>query len=382
MKCSSGFRVQRPVESRDLSSADERTTDATDEVSQTDTGRRFHDASMILSESRVSQLVESFHGRRIAVIGDVILDRYYRGTVSRISPEAPVPVVDIEHESEYPGGAANVAYNLITLGATPLLLGVIGNDLAGDGLRSLLVDTGIGDEGLLVDSDRPTTLKTRVIAASQHIVRVDWETKKTINPGVLDRLVQRLESHIGDIDALIIQDYDKGVVVRELIAQAVALARTHDVPVYVDPKSRNFFDYAGVTLFKPNRKEAEDALKRELRGADDRREGLRELLTRLQCEYVVLTLGSEGMMLARRDEEPILVPTKAIQVADVSGAGDTVIAALAAACAGGASMQEAVIVANHAAGIVCEQVGTVPVRRDELVAAMIDDARRSLEPEV
>jgi len=337
---------------------------------------------MILSESRVSQLVESFHGRRIAVIGDVILDRYYRGTVSRISPEAPVPVVDIEHESEYPGGAANVAYNLITLGATPLLLGVIGNDLAGDGLRSLLVDTGIGDEGLLVDSDRPTTLKTRVIAASQHIVRVDWETKKTINPGVLDRLVQRLESHIGDIDALIIQDYDKGVVVRELIAQAVALARTHDVPVYVDPKSRNFFDYAGVTLFKPNRKEAEDALKRELRGADDRREGLRELLTRLQCEYVVLTLGSEGMMLARRDEEPILVPTKAIQVADVSGAGDTVIAALAAACAGGASMQEAVIVANHAAGIVCEQVGTVPVRRDELVAAMIDDARRSLEPEV
>jgi len=337
---------------------------------------------MFLPESRTNEIIEGFHGRRIAVIGDVMLDRYYRGTVSRISPEAPVPVVDIDEESEYPGGASNVAFNLITLGASPFLLGVIGDDLAGEGLRSLLIDLGIGDQGLLVDPDRPTTLKTRVIAASQHIVRVDWETKRTINPRVLEKVVERLEENIGTIDALILQDYNKGVVVPELIARSVALARRHGVPIYVDPKSNNFFRYTGVTLFKPNRKEAEDALKRELRGLEEQREGIEELLARLGCEYVVLTLGSEGMMLAQRGQPPILAPTKAIQVADVSGAGDTVIAALAAACAAGATMQEAVIVANHAAGIVCEQVGTVPVGRDELVAALVQDARRSLESEV
>lgn len=334
---------------------------------------------MNLSESRVHQLLDNVRGRRIAVVGDVMLDRYYRGNVSRISPEAPVPIVDIEDESEYPGGAANVAYNLVMLGAAPLLLGIIGNDSSGRQLRDLLGGLGISDEGLLNDPERPTTVKTRVIASSQHIVRVDREAKREIAAGMREQLLDLLERNITTIDALIIQDYNKGVVTRELIARLVAVARAHDVPVYVDPKFNNFFEYTGVTVFKPNRKEAEDALHRKLRTPEEREEGVSELLGRLESEYVILTLGSEGMMLARRAEAPILVPTKAIQVADVSGAGDTVIATLASACAAGASMQEAVVIANHAAGIVCEQVGTVPVRHEELLEALLEDCRKSVE---
>ncbi len=334
---------------------------------------------MTLSESRITQILDNFLGRRIAVIGDLMLDRYYRGTVSRISPEAPVPIVDIEEETEYPGGAANVAYNLVMLGASPLLLGVVGNDSSGRQLRDLLGGLGIGDEGLLVDSARPTTVKTRVIASSQHIVRVDREQRKEIGEHVRQALLGLVEENIRNIDALILQDYNKGVITRELIPHVVQLARHHQVPVYVDPKFNNFFEYAGVTVFKPNRKEAEDALQQKLKSGDERQNGVQDLLKRLACEYVILTLGSEGMMLAHRDEEPILVPTKAIQVADVSGAGDTVIATLATACAAQASMQEAVVIANHAAGIVCEQVGTVPVRHEQLLEALLGDCDRSVE---
>ncbi len=334
---------------------------------------------MTLSETRITQILDNFLGRRIAVVGDVMLDRYYRGTVSRISPEAPVPIVDIEEETEYPGGAANVAYNLVMLGASPLLLGVVGNDSSGRQLRDLLGGLGISDEGMLVDPMRPTTVKTRVIASSQHIVRVDREQRREIIEQVRQGLLDRVEENIRNIDALILQDYNKGVVTRELIAHMVQLARRHDVPVYVDPKFNNFFEYTGVTVFKPNRKEAEDALQQKLKSPEERQEGVRELLRRLACEYVILTLGSEGMMLAHRNEDPVRVPTKAIQVADVSGAGDTVIATLATACAAGATMQEAVVIANHAAGIVCEQVGTVPVQHTQLLGALLSDCAKNVE---
>jgi rfaE bifunctional protein kinase chain/domain len=332
-----------------------------------------------MTESRIHQILDNFSGRRIAVIGDVMLDRYFRGTVSRISPEAPVPIVDIEEESEHPGGAANVGYNLVELGASPLLLGIIGNDRSGTHLRNLLGELGMSDEGLLVDPDRPTTVKTRVIATSQHIVRVDREKKGPIGGDVLQRLLGLLEDRIGSLDAVILQDYNKGVITRELIPEAVRIARAHGVPVHVDPKFENFFQYTGVTVFKPNRKEAEDALQQRLKSQEERHSGVQELLRRLESEYVILTLGSEGMMLARRDADPILVPTRALQVADVSGAGDTVIATLATAHAAGASMHEAVTIANYAAGIVCEQVGTVPVHHGELLDTLLGDCHRNIE---
>ncbi len=328
---------------------------------------------MSFTESRIRELLDSFAGKHIAVIGDVMLDRYYRGSVSRISPEAPVPVVDIEEESEYPGGAANVGYNLVRLGARPLLLGIAGNDFSGEQLRSLLSQLGIGSEGIVSEPNRPTTVKTRVIAASQHIVRADRESKGMVSDATRDHLLNILEEQIESLDALIFQDYNKGVISADLINQAVTLAQKHSVPTYVDPKFENFFDYKNVTVFKPNRKEASDALQRPLKSKDEAHDASQELLNRLGSDYVVLTLGSEGMMLAQRNAEPFLVPTRAIQVADVSGAGDTVIATLATARAAGATIHEAIIIANHAAGVVCEQIGTVPIQHNELLAALLED---------
>lgn len=330
---------------------------------------------MTLTESRVHQILGSFTGRRIAIIGDVMLDRFFRGDVSRISPEAPVPVVDIEDESEHPGGAANVGYNLVELGASPLLISVIGNDGAGLHLRRLLCDLGIGDDGLVIDPERLTTEKTRIIAASQHIVRVDKEHRGEISRAVETRVLAMLDEHIASLDGLILQDYNKGVITSSLIHSVVERARAHDLPIHVDPKYHNFFEYTGVTVFKPNRKEAEDALRTSLRTEDDRRRGAAELLARLKSEHVILTLGADGMMIAGKDDEPVLVPTRALQVADVSGAGDTVIATLSTACAAGASVLEAAVIANHAAGVVCAQVGTVPVQYSQLLDALISDCR-------
>ncbi|MBC8146181.1 MAG: D-glycero-beta-D-manno-heptose-7-phosphate kinase [bacterium] len=330
---------------------------------------------MTLSESRIDQILGAFAGRRIAVIGDVMLDRFFRGDVSRISPEAPVPVIDIEDESEHPGGAANVGYNLVELGASPLLISVVGNDGAGLHLRRLLRELGIGDDGLVTDPERLTTEKTRIIAASQHICRVDKEHRGEINSDVEQRVLAMLDERIGELDGLILQDYNKGVVTASLIRGVVERARAHGLPVHVDPKYHNFFEYTGVTVFKPNRKEAEDALRASLRTDEDRRRGAAELLERLQSDHVILTLGADGMMIAGRDEEPVLVPTRAMQVADVSGAGDTVIATLSTACAAGATVLEAAVIANHAAGVVCAQVGTVPVQYRQLREALISDCR-------
>lgn len=330
----------------------------------------------MLSTSRIHQLFAMLAGRRIAVLGDVMLDRYYRGSVSRISPEAPVPVVDVDEEVEYPGGAANVGYNLATLGTAPLLLGVVGDDTGGDHLRSLLMELGIDASGLVCEAGRPTTVKARVIAQGQHIVRIDRETKRAITEQTQQRLLEILTEYISRLDAIILQDYNKGVVVRQLIPQVIRIAQMHNVPVYVDPKFDNFFEYRGATLFKPNRKEAEDALGKRLATQAEREEGIRHLRQQLQCGTVVLTLSADGMMLFGDEApEPQLVPTRALQVADVSGAGDTVIATLAAARAAGATLMESVVVANHAAGVVCEQVGTVPIHYHDLQQALLNDLR-------
>lgn len=330
---------------------------------------------MLVPDSRLQQILERLPARRIAVIGDVMLDRFFRGTVNRISPEAPVPVVEIDEESEHPGGAANVGYNLAELGARPLLISVVGDDGAGLHLRRVMRELGIGDEGIVVDPDRITTEKTRIVAASQHIARVDKEHRGPIGERVEAALVAIFEEHLPELEAVILQDYNKGVIGAPLIRKVVARAREAGVPVFVDPKFHNFFEYVGVTVFKPNRKEAEDALRRSLRTEHDRRDGALELLERLQSDFVVLTLGADGMLIAGRDVEPRIVPTRAIQVADVSGAGDTVIATLAASAAAGASVTEAVTIANVAAGVVCAQVGTVPVRYRELAEALLADHR-------
>lgn len=319
-----------------------------------------------LTESGIERLLERADQAHIAVVGDVMLDRYYRGGASRLSPEAPVPVVEIEEESEHPGGAANVAYNLSSLGVRTSVFGVVGEDRSGEQLCRLLEGLGVECGGLVIDNDRSTTVKTRVIADGQHIVRADRESRGAIGENVRRRLLQRIEEEIDHLDGIILQDYNKGVFSPELIDPLIRIAARHEVPTYVDPKFENFFAFRGATLFKPNRKETEDALQRRLGTPGEKLAAAGELRERLESRYVVLTLGSEGMILVGDGEEPERIPTRTMQVADVSGAGDTVIATLAAASALGAGIREAVELANIAAGIVCEQVGTVPITRTDL----------------
>jgi len=324
---------------------------------------------MQFDEHRLHDIFSNIQNKFVAVIGDVMLDRYIWGKVSRISPEAPVPVVDVQRESHHLGGASNVALNSRSLGVVPVLVGVIGRDSSGNELRDILERTNIATDFLIEDANRPTTVKTRVIAGSQHVVRIDFEDRQQIDADTTRRLIDRLESHIGSIHSIILQDYNKGVIGVDLIQRVITLARSRDIPVLVDPKYTNFFEYKGVSVFKPNRTETENALKIRLTDEESFVNAAREVRERLQCDHVLLTLGEMGMLLLQSDGGVIRVPTKARTVADVSGAGDTVIATLAAAIAGNATLAEAAHIANFAGGLVCEEIGIVPVNRDDLYDA-------------
>lgn len=310
---------------------------------------------------RLQSIFERFSGKTIAVIGDLMLDRYYWGSVARLSPEAPVPVVEVESESVRLGGAANVAHNIATLGGTPLLIGVVGKDDDGKLFRSIVHENGFPPEGLVEDPSRPTTVKTRVIAHDQHVVRVDKEVKDDIREDVQAKILAALKSRIDSIDAVILEDYNKGVIVKNLITELIALAGKSGKIVAVDPKFHNFFEYKNVTVFKPNRKETEEALGCRLDNAESVEQAGRTLVDRLKAENVLLTLGERGMSLFESAGKVTHVPTMARKVADVSGAGDTVISTLTMAMAAGANVREASTLANVAGGIVCGEVGIASV---------------------
>jgi rfaE bifunctional protein kinase chain/domain len=303
-----------------------------------------------------------------------MLDRYMFGHVSRVSPEAPVPVVDIENEQVRLGGAANVGHNIHGLGATPIMLGVVGDDSSGAMLKGIFADLGFPIEGVIAEAERPTTIKTRVISGSQHMLRIDHETKQDISKSTEDRILATLERETAHLDAVILEDYNKGVITRSLITRVLALCNTKNIPVLVDPKFQNFFEYKNSTVFKPNKKEVEDALGMRLQNDEDVRNAGLKLLDVLKSEYVLLTLGEKGMLLfTKNDAEPLGIPTRARKVADVSGAGDTVIATLAVSMACGLTVHEAAIVANRAAGLVIEELGIVPIYQEQLVSAMLED---------
>ncbi len=327
--------------------------------------------TMQFNENRLHEIFSQIQNRFVAVIGDVMLDRYIWGSVTRISPEAPVPVVDVLSESNHLGGASNVALNIRSLGAVPVLFGVVGSDTTANELRAILDRERIITDFLIEDGSRPTTVKTRIIAGSQHVARIDYEDRQQVSEDTTRRLIDRLENHLSSINIIILQDYNKGVIGPDLIRQVIELAKRNGIPVLVDPKYSNFFEYKGVTVFKPNRKETEDALKLRLGDENSFSEAARALRQRLGCEHVLLTLGEKGMLLLQNDDSITRVPTKARNVADVSGAGDTVIATLAVAMAGGADMTEAAHIANFAGGLVCEEVGIVPVDRDMLYDAAL-----------
>lgn len=326
-----------------------------------------------VSRQRIAELLGSATSVEVAVIGDVMLDRYFWGLVSRVSPEAPVPVVDVDTESFHLGGAANVAANLLSLGVRPLLCGVIGDDSSGRMLSQIACESGLSDDGLVVAPGRPTTVKTRVIGNNQQIVRLDRETRDSVDAAVVDKLLAILDARTA-LRAIVLEDYDKGVLSPALIERVIALAAARGIPVLVDPKHRNFWSYQGAWLVKPNRKEAEEALGRPLRTTDDVRAAGIDMLRRLDAANVLITLGPAGMMLVERDGTVSTVPTIARQVADVSGAGDTAIAALAALVALGASVREAAAIANIAAGLVVAEPGIVTVTVDQLMQALADGA--------
>ncbi len=318
------------------------------------------------SPKRLATLRKKFDGLKIAVIGDMMLDCYFWGDVKRISPEAPVPVVEIGNEFYRFGGAANVALNILKLGGIPHPIGIIGPDNHGSIFTSLINESKILSNGIFDDSGRPTTTKTRVIAEKQHVVRLDMESKQNLSKNLQNKIFNYLVEIINDIDGVILQDYNKGVLTPSLIEKIIELANQNKVPITVDPKFHNFFLYKNVTVFKPNRKEAEDVLGMKIATIEDVTAAGNKILEKLNAKYVLLTLGEEGIAIFTKGKKEKRMPTKAREVADVSGAGDTVISTVTMALAAGADILEACFLANYAGGIVCQEVGIVPIEKDKL----------------
>jgi len=320
---------------------------------------------------RTQRHLASLKGAEIAVIGDVMLDRFYWGSVHRISPEAPVPVIDVVKETAHLGGAANVATNLHGLGAIPILCGVVGADASGEQVRVLCHEAGLRSDALTTVAGRPTTTKTRLIGNNQHVARLDYETRDHVAQNAAKAIVERLHEH-SNIKGIILEDYDKGLLSPWLIGEVIGIGRARQIPVFVDPKHRHFFDFVGCTVFKPNKKEAADALGMPLSTFDEIEKAGRTLRNTLKCENVLITLGAAGMMLIESDGTMSTVPTRAMSVSDVSGAGDTVIATLSAMMSVGVHVREAAALANIAAGRVVSEPGIVAITASELLAEVID----------
>jgi D-beta-D-heptose 7-phosphate kinase/D-beta-D-heptose 1-phosphate adenosyltransferase len=324
-----------------------------------------------LTTERACGIVERMRGRGVVVYGDVMLDEFVWGDVTRISPEAPVPVVDIRRESVHLGGAANVLANLRALGLRATVVGVVGADRAGERVRAELRDADAhgAEENLITDVSRPTTLKTRIIAHNQLVVRADRERRTPVDGPVEERIVAALRRLLKGADALVVSDYDKGAVTPGVLGEILPAAEAAGVPVLVDPKLRNFDSYRPATLVTPNHHEALRVTNTE----DDTDAGVaraaRAIRERLGCRSVLITRGERGMMLLEEGGEPTYVPTAAREVYDVTGAGDTVIATLAAGLVGGATLVEAAMLANNAAGVVVGKVGTATATSAELLAS-------------
>ena len=326
-----------------------------------------------ISKKRLADLKKGFDGKRIAIVGDMMLDGYFWGDVKRISPEAPVPVLEVEEEFFRFGGAANVALNILALGGIPLPVGVIGYDNYGTIFSSLLKEKNISDDGIIIDDERPTTTKTRVIANSQHVVRIDKESKAYVNGKIQKKLTSYIESVVDKIDGIILQDYNKGILTPSLIKQIISIANKKNILVTVDPKFDNFFEYKNVTVFKPNRKETESVLGMRIKSNEDISSAGKELLHKLKAKYVLLTLGEGGIAVFENGKKEKRMPTKARKVADVSGAGDTVISTLTIGLSAGADIYEASVLANYAAGVVCGEVGIVPIEKEKLFETVLKD---------
>ena len=324
----------------------------------------------------MQRYVERFADARILVIGDVILDQFIWGTVSRISPEAPVPVVNVTREELLLGGSANVLGNIISLGGSCALCGIIGDDPMGDELLTLMDKVAASVEGL-IKGERPTTIKTRVVAQGQQVVRYDREKAGAPSQQTLESMLQYLTDHLSDFDAVIVSDYAKGVVNEQLMTHLHRLLKElrhssgRAIPLIVDPKPDNLHRFVGATVITPNNFEATRISGIDIKDEETLLAAARQIRDEISCEAVLITRGEAGMALLEGDNDRLVtVPTMAQEVYDVTGAGDTVAATLALGLAAGCSMTEAAVLANHAAGIVVGKIGTASVSCDELLAAL------------
>ncbi len=327
-------------------------------------------SSLGVSPQSLERYLRRFHRGQVLVIGDLMLDHYIWGAVSRISPEAPVPVVHVERESLRPGGAANVYNNILSLGGKAEVCGVIGQDESG---QSLLRELGFRRQrhpGIIVDASRPTTRKARIVAHSQQVVRYDVERREDISPQATRRIVKHVESRLGSISCMVISDYAKGVITPSLMAQVGRLARSRNIPIIVDPKVEHFPYYADATVLTPNHMEAQQAAGLSGHNHQAIHDIGHSLRQKLGCEAVLVTRGEQGMCLCESSGASWHIPTMARQVYDVTGAGDTVVSTLALAMSVGASIQEASIMANYAAGVVVGLVGTVSITKAQLREAI------------
>ena len=328
---------------------------------------------MILSESRLLKLVHSFNKSKVAVLGDVGIDRYTSGTVDRISPEAPVPIVLVTKETLKLGLAANVAENIVTLGGLTSIVGVVGKDRNADALKSLFEEKNISSSGLVADSSRRTILKERIVAENQQMIRVDYETLSPLSEKIHSKILTSIQSRIVRANSLIIEDYAKGLLNEKLTQAVIKKAKEKEIPILVDPNLKSPIEwYSGCTLLTPNKKEAEFLSKSKIDSFESLDKAGKDIIKKAKAESLLITLGKDGMAIFKSEKaKPILIPTFAKEVFDVSGAGDTVIAVLSMALSNGAKLEEAAYIANLAAGVTVGKRGTATVTKEEILHAYI-----------
>jgi len=310
----------------------------------------------------VSELINGFSRLKVLIIGDLMIDSYTWGRVSRISPEAPVPVVNVIRRESRLGGAGNVVLNISSLGATAVICSVIGDDAPGRELQKIILDANLSTDGLIVEPGRMTTVKERIIAGSQQVVRVDSETENSISLSSQQALLAHIKDSISDVDVIIFEDYDKGVLSAELIQSVISMAKENNIPTVVDPKRKNFFSYEGATLFKPNLHELRDGLGLMPTDfdADHLAETVRKFKVSQEFSGVFVTLSERGVYIDFENDQH-LIPAHIRQISDVSGAGDTVISIAACVLALGGSTEQIASLANLGGGLVCESLGVVPI---------------------
>ncbi|MFT6727530.1 MAG: rfaE bifunctional protein kinase chain/domain [Litorivivens sp.] len=324
-----------------------------------------------MSTSEINQLFQKFEHMNAWVIGDVMIDAYYWGHVNRISPEAPVPVVEVSEKDERLGGAANVALNMLALGATPLILSVVGKDEKGEVIQRLLDKRGFSNEGILASTERPTTVKTRVISGGQHMMRVDEETTAALSvkeeSAFIELVIQLFETHTPDV--IVLEDYNKGVLTGKVISTVIAEANRRGIPTTVDPKKDNFFSYKDCSLFKPNLKELREGTKIDFDKNDTQAllGAISAMEAKLNNGLSLVTLSELGVLI-KQGNEHFAIPAHRREIVDVSGAGDTVISVASLALAAGANPKLIAGLSNLAGGMVCEKTGVVPIDKDKLKA--------------